>query len=126
MLKTGRREVPGSNPGRTCQPSRSEFSVVFSETLVNTGSYPVERLTRRARPYRPRSHKRTIGLQPTTNLNFIYLSRLRVTILFQIECTGKCSGSLYFAIMSRGHELNIYLIVKFKSLKVQFCKNYKK
>ena len=36
-LKTGRREVPGSNPGRACRPSRSEFPVVFSETRVNTG-----------------------------------------------------------------------------------------
>ena len=35
-LTTGRREVPGSNPGRACLPSRSEFSVVFSETRVNT------------------------------------------------------------------------------------------
>ena len=25
-LKTGRREVPGSNSGRGCRPSRSEFS----------------------------------------------------------------------------------------------------
>ena len=31
-LKTGRREVIGSNPGRACRSSRSEFSVVFSET----------------------------------------------------------------------------------------------
>ena len=36
-LETGRREVPGSNLGRACRPSRSEFSVVFSETRVNTG-----------------------------------------------------------------------------------------
>ena len=36
-LKTGRREVPGSVPGHACRPSRSEFSVVFSETRVNTG-----------------------------------------------------------------------------------------
>ena len=36
-LKTGRRESPGSNPVRDCQPSRAEFSVVFSETRVNTG-----------------------------------------------------------------------------------------
>ena len=36
-LKTGRREVQGSNPGRACRPSCSEFSVVFSETCVNTG-----------------------------------------------------------------------------------------
>ena len=36
-LKTGRREVGGSNPGRACRPSRSEFSVVFSETRVSMG-----------------------------------------------------------------------------------------
>ena len=36
-LKTGRREVPDSIPGRACRPNRSEFSVVFSETRVNTG-----------------------------------------------------------------------------------------
>ena len=36
-LKTGRREVPGSNPVRACRPSHSEFSVDFSETGVNTG-----------------------------------------------------------------------------------------
>ena len=35
--KTDRREVPGSFLGRACRPSRSEFSVVFSETRVNTG-----------------------------------------------------------------------------------------
>ena len=33
-LKTGTREVLGSNPGRACRPSRSEFSVVFSETRI--------------------------------------------------------------------------------------------
>ena len=35
--KTGRREVSGSFLSRSCRPSRSEFSVVFSETRVNTG-----------------------------------------------------------------------------------------
>ena len=39
-LKTGTREMPGPNPGRACQPSRSEFSVVFSETCVNKGYDP--------------------------------------------------------------------------------------
>ena len=34
-LKTGRREVPGSNPGRACRPSRSEFTVIFFETRVD-------------------------------------------------------------------------------------------
>ena len=36
-LKTGRREVPGANPGRACRPSRSVFFGVFSETSVKTG-----------------------------------------------------------------------------------------
>ena len=36
-FKTGRQEVPDSNPGRAYQPRRSEFSVIFSETRVNTG-----------------------------------------------------------------------------------------
>ena len=35
--KTSRREVPGSFLGSACRPNRSEFSVVFTETGVNTG-----------------------------------------------------------------------------------------
>ena len=35
-------------PHRACRPSRSEFSVVFSETLVNMGQDPLERPPRRA------------------------------------------------------------------------------
>ena len=33
----GRQKMPGSNPGRACGPSHSEFSMVFSETHINTG-----------------------------------------------------------------------------------------
>ena len=36
-LKAGRRKVPGSTPGCACQPSRTEFSVVITETGLNTG-----------------------------------------------------------------------------------------
>ena len=36
-LKTDWREVPGSIPDSACLPSRSEFSVIFSKTRVNTG-----------------------------------------------------------------------------------------
>ena len=61
-LKTARRKVPVSNPGRACRLNRSEFSVVFSETRVNWARIPLKDA-----PYSPRSHKRTIGLQPTTN-----------------------------------------------------------
>ena len=35
--KIGRRGVPGSILGRASLPTRSEFSVVFSETRLNTG-----------------------------------------------------------------------------------------
>ena len=35
-LKISRREVPGSIPSRSYRPSRSEFSVVFSETRIDT------------------------------------------------------------------------------------------
>ena len=35
------------NPGRACRPSRSEFSVVISETRVNAGKVHVERPPRR-------------------------------------------------------------------------------
>ena len=35
--QTGRQEMPGSYPGCTCLPNRLEFSMVFSETHVNTG-----------------------------------------------------------------------------------------
>ena len=50
MLKTGRRKVPGSNPGHACRPSHLEFSVVFSETRVNTGEDPSQRPPRRHIP----------------------------------------------------------------------------
>ena len=33
----------GSIPGRACRPSRSEFSVDFSEILLNMGLDPLER-----------------------------------------------------------------------------------
>ena len=35
-FETGRWEVTGSIPGRASRPSRTEFSVVFSEIRVNT------------------------------------------------------------------------------------------
>ena len=40
-LETERLEVSGPNTGRACLPSRSEFSVVFSETRVNMGYDPL-------------------------------------------------------------------------------------
>ena len=42
--KTGRREVPGSFLCHACQPIRSEFFVVFSETRVNSALKPTEDL----------------------------------------------------------------------------------
>ena len=37
-LKTGRREVPGLNPGRACRPSRSEFSELRNSRKHGLGS----------------------------------------------------------------------------------------
>ena len=73
MLKTGRREVPDSNPGRACRPSPSEFSVVFSETRVNAGWDPLERPPTEGTP--PTDPDSTSGrldsnLQPTNQLRF--------------------------------------------------------
>ena len=85
-LKTGRQEVPGSNPGRASWPSRSEFSFWFSPKLA----WILARILLKDQhgghsTYRRRSHKRTIGLktynQPTketqnvqpSNFNFKYL-----------------------------------------------------
>ena len=36
-LKTDRRKVSGSFPGRASRPSRSKFFVVFTETHLNMG-----------------------------------------------------------------------------------------
>ena len=47
-LKPGRREVLGSNPGRACRHSRSEFFVFFSETRLNMAQDVLERSPRRA------------------------------------------------------------------------------
>ena len=45
-LNAGKWEVPSSIPGRACRQNRLEFSVVFSETCVNTGCNPLERPNR--------------------------------------------------------------------------------
>ena len=49
-LKIGTREVPGSIPGRAYRPSRSEFSVVFTETRVNTGNNSLKRFPTKGIP----------------------------------------------------------------------------
>ena len=72
-LKTGRREVPASNPDRTCRPSRSKFRGF----LRNSRKYRLESLrmtpTEGTSPVDERSHKRTIVLQPTASqLTFTY------------------------------------------------------
>ena len=41
-FKTGRWGVPGSILGGACQPSHSEFSMIFYEIHVNTGKDPLE------------------------------------------------------------------------------------
>ena len=63
-LKTGKREMPGSNPGRACRPSRSEF---FSRKY---GLDPLERPHGEHSTHRLRSLVRQAPLEPTTNQPF--------------------------------------------------------
>ena len=76
LSKTGRREVPGSIPDRACRPSHSEFSVVFSETRVNTGQDPLKRPPRRAFHLYLQVQRETIGFKPYKNNKDALLSDL--------------------------------------------------
>ena len=67
-FKTGRQEVPGSIPACACRPCRSEFSVDFSESRVNTGWNPLERPPTEGSSLRgpgPSSRQLALILQPT-------------------------------------------------------------
>ena len=69
-LKTGRLEVPGSIP--VCRHSRSKFSVVFSETCVNTGYDPLERSPTDGTPLTgpgPTRGQLALTLQPNSTQN---------------------------------------------------------
>ena len=66
-------EGAGSIPSLVCRPSFSEFSVVFSEIRKNTD--PLERPHRGHSTRKPRSHMRTVGLNPTTTTTTIANAR---------------------------------------------------
>ena len=51
-FKTGRQDGPGSISGRACQPSRSEFSVVFDEPEVKRTRIPQKDSNGRHSSYR--------------------------------------------------------------------------
>ena len=120
-LKTGRQEVPGSNPGRACRPSRSEFPMVFSETLVNTGQDLLERYRRRASRPQAKVHFETIGLNLTSNQltlvsHHFYCQFTRITenihyiyIYILKKCTAQIS--LHFKIC--------FFIITFSSNKIK-------
>ena len=55
-LKTGRREVPGSIPGRACRPSRSEIFVVFFRNSRKFGQISLRKTLTEGTP--------SIGLGP--------------------------------------------------------------
>ena len=66
-LKSGKREVPGSIPGRACRPSCLEFSVVFSETHKNTCQDSLERPpTEGITPIGPGPTSGQLALTPVT------------------------------------------------------------
>ena len=74
-LKNGRQEVTGSIPSHTFRPSRSEFPLVFFETRINAGYFPLERPCGGHSPYRPRSHKWNLALilEPTSVQQYVSL-----------------------------------------------------
>ena len=49
-LKTGRREVPGSVPGRTCRPSLSEVSVAFLRNMRKYGLGTLKKIPKEGTP----------------------------------------------------------------------------
>ena len=63
----GRPGVPGSIFGRAYRTRRSEISVVFSKTRVNTVQNPLKRPSLRAFCSQAQVHCKIIGLNPTTN-----------------------------------------------------------
>ena len=80
-LKTGRQEVTGSNPGHACRPSRSEFSVIFSETRIDTGQDLLERPTRRATPIGPGPTSGQLVLNIQLNPTEMTIVRIPVRIM---------------------------------------------
>ena len=101
-LKIGRREDPGSNPGHSCRPSHSEFSVVFSETRV--GQDPLGRPPTYCRPPispGPTSGQLTFNLQPTIRV-CIYICMhaymcVPMYLYPYIHCDGTRLSEFYMA-----------------------------
>ena len=68
-LKTGRRKVPGSIPGRPCWPSRSEFTVVFFRNSLKYGLRSLRKILKKGILLTgpgPTSGQLILILQPTT------------------------------------------------------------
>ena len=90
-LKTGRREVSGSNPGRACRPSLSEVSVFFLRNSRKYGLGSVRKdPLRKEFPYRSRSPIQTIRLNPTTQNNplfvcfVLFCNEIKLTICISV------------------------------------------
>ena len=69
-FKASKWEVLDSILGRACRPSCSEFSVVFSETRVNTGQDPLKRPPTEGTPSvgpRPICGQSALNLQPNSD-----------------------------------------------------------
>ena len=65
VLKTGGRGMMSSIPSCSCRPNHSKFSVIFSETRLNT-DYDLDNTLTEGTPRRPRFHIRKICLKPAT------------------------------------------------------------
>ena len=111
-LKTGRRQLPGSILDHACRPSRSEFSLVFSETRVNTGQDPLERPPRRALHSQAQVPSETIGLVTNNQL-----SLLREVPGYPI-CEKILLADLVFAKFHQVRNLFIYMPLTMSSCKL--------
>ena len=88
-LNIGRRQVPGSIIGDACRPSCSEFSVVFSETCVNTAWDPLERPSRREHHPQAQVPLQAIGLKTYSN-RITKVLRLKIPYLLLYQALNNC------------------------------------
>ena len=95
---TGKREVLSSNRKWACRPSRLEFSVVFSETCVNTGKDALERPPWRAFLPPPWVHVPHVDNYPYL-YNHYYIFLKHVEIILKILFNSYFNHLLFIQII---------------------------
>ena len=121
-FKASRREVPGSNASLVCRPSRLKFSIVFSETRVNTGQDPLEISLPSTKSTPPVGPGPTCGqlalfLQPNPNQLCTQTQR-RLLLILSLLCIFFCKIPF-----NRSQGLTVIKIVV-KAVQQHFLMNY--